>query len=388
MKKNAETKIIAVSAKDIALGLGLPEEDASMAVCNLPVSVKEYKRLLRSKEGRRPVDVIVANLSLGAKYQGQSVGTNALFRLSFPNSVYINSGSGEPSWINLAPVRKVLEAEGVTIKGNRKVAWNERVLLRILFSNELLVDTEDFDKKTEKDFPNLPKSLRARVMDGTIKKTYLVPFYFSSRSRPRAGKGGWEEIKIDLYRLSDMLDAPQINDSRHCGPRPNGRPRGKYNRTEYGLCGTREADTTSEQTVIKTTCTGIYYVQWIGHYEDGEWVDEGSRLLLIPVEAVNRTRITYFKARLQPAVFAALSGDAFIFPNTLMPAKKSDDAAEPVNKPAQLKGPHAPVSGNGGKSNGSGDGSKATLGDILGTKGQGLPPAPPATADGKGAPAS
>ncbi len=385
MRKNTETKIIAIPAKDVALALGLPEDEANMAVCNVPLPVKEYKRLLKSKEGRRPVDFVVANLALGAKFQGQFVGTNSLFRITFPNSVYINASSNEPSWINLPRVRELLEGEGLTIKGSRKVAWNKQVLLRVLFSDELMVSPQDFDKKTAADFSNLPKSLKKLVMDGTL-KAYLEPFYFSSRSKPRAGKGGWEEARIDLYRLSDMLDDPQMNESRHCGPRPNPRQRGKFNRVEYGLCGLRESGTGADVSIIKISCTGAYYVQWIGHFEDGEWVDEGSRLLLIPVQAINRARLAYYKARLQPAVFTTLSGDALILPNTLLPATKAEGAGtEQDKKPAPpAKGPHAPVSGNGGK----GDGSKATLGDMLGSKGQGLPPAPPAAADGKEAPAS
>ncbi|MHB8830558.1 MAG: hypothetical protein ACYC44_00325 [Patescibacteria group bacterium] len=386
MRKNPETKIIAFPAKDVALKLGLPEDEADMAVCNVAVPVKEYRRLIKSKEGKRSVDIVVANLALGAKFQGQSVGTNALFRITFPNTVYINASSNEPSWINLSRVRELLEGEGLTIKGSRKVAWNKQVLLRVLVSDELLVSPKEFEKDVEKDFPNLPKSLRARVMDGTL-PTFLTPFYYSARSKPRAGKGGWDEVRIDLYKLSDMLDAPQMSESRHCGPRPNARQRGKFNRVEYGLCGSYESATVADKSVTTASSTGAYYVQWIGHFEDGEWVDEGSRLLLIPIHAINRARITYLKARLQPAVFSALSADALILPNTLMPANKSDDTtAEPANKPAQLKGPHAPVSGNGGKSAGGGDGSKATLGDMLGSKGQGLPPT--AAANGTGAPAS
>lgn len=396
MRKNPENKIIAVSAKNIALELGLPEDEANMAVCNVPVTAKEFRRMLKSKEGRRPVDVVVANLALGAKYQGQSVGTNALFRITFPNTVYINAGSNEPSWINLPRIRDLMEGEGLTFKGSRKVAWNKQVLLRILTGEEILVSPKDFNEKTEKDFPNLPMSLKRRALAGTL-PTYLVPFYFSGHPKPHAGRGtGWDEVRIDLYKLSDMLDEQQMNETRHCGPRPNPRQRGKFNRVEYGLCGSQESTSAADKLVTTTSCTGTYYVQWVGHFENGEWVDEGSRMLLIPVSAINRARCTYFKARLQPAVFTTLSGDAFILPNTLLEranqlARKPADAgsAEPAKKAAPVKSAYGPVSGTGGQSNGTGDGSKAGLAEILATKGQELPRHPaPAAANGTEAPAS
>lgn len=377
-------KTVAIQAKQIAEKLGLSEHDANMSVINVPVDEDEYRSHLKNKTGARSVDLITATIQLPSVYQGQAVGSNALIRVTFMNGIYINDADGRPSWINFDNIRKLLEVEGVTIKGSRRLCYNMQPLMRVITGSITEVSAKDASNPKNKlcrDFwSGLPDSLKDHIKRGV--KLHVIPFFYSAISRPRASKdtGLWE-TRIDLYKMSDVLDDPKISSDRHFGPRKDPRQRGKQNSVQYGLIGSSKMDTESSESKVTISYTHLYYVQWIGYFNDkGEWVDEGSRILVMDVATINRARVAYYKVRCQPAVYEAFCGGSHILPSTLLekPAEE-EPAGEPAKQPAPVgeKGPEPKKSESGGGGNGSG----TTLGDLLAAKGQSLPKSDPPKSD-------